>query len=181
MEKDFKQIPAELNDTESLIKHISPANKNVYWECVFKDYQQKSSRTIVNLGDSSSLKNLKYQVPKTGFINKKWTGYYYIAYHDGNELRYVYDAKSLQKFIGKVDKLAEALIIAQTLNFCVDSKRKITGAYRKTINGFDLHLAKFHLCPMQTEAFKVHIDTLGNVRTKSLNYFYDVDKNICAD
>ncbi len=181
IEKDFKQIPTELNDTENLIKQISPLNKYVYWECVFKDYLQKSSRIIVNFGDSSSIKNLKYQVPTTGFINKNWTGYYYIAYHDGNQLNYVYDIKSLQKFISNFNDLAEALLIAEAQDFSVDLHRKIGSAYRKTKNGFELHISKFHRCPVQTEAFKVDVDSLGNISTKSLNYFYDVHKNTCTD
>lgn len=181
LEKDFKQIPSELNNTESLIKQISPLNKYVYWECVFKDYSQKSSRTIVNSGDSSSIKNLKYQVPTAGFINKNWTGYYYIAYHDGNQLNYAYDTKSLQKFIGNINDLAEALLIAEANDFSVDLNRKIGSAYRKTNNGFELYVSKFHRCPVQKETFKVYVDSLGNISTKSLNYFYDTHKNICAD
>ncbi|SOD15477.1 hypothetical protein [Pedobacter xixiisoli] len=180
VEKDFKKIPTEFDTLENLIKHINPSKKYIYWECVYKEYE-KTSKVIISKGDSSSIRNLKYDVPRDGFINKNWTGYYYIAYQDGKKLKYAYDTKSLQTFIGKIDNLANALLIAETQNFSVDLKKKLGSSYKKTSNGFELHLAKFHSCPTQTEAFKISIDTLGNLEPKTLNYFYNVYKDVCAD
>lgn len=181
VEKDFKSIPIQFDTLENIIKAITPSKKYIYWECIFKEYLDKPSRTIINRGDSSKIKHLKYHVPLQGFITKNWIGYYYIAYYDENVLKYAYDTKSLQEFIGRINNLAEALLIAETQNLSVDLKRKVGSSYKQTKNGFELHLAKFHLCPMQSEAFKVSVDTLGNLNARSLNYFYNINENICAD
>lgn len=181
VEKDFQRIPADFNAVENLIRHITPTKKYIYWECVTKVDFEQNSKVITSKGDSSSIKDLKYDVPKDGFIYKNGTGYYYIAYYDGKKLMYAYDPKSLQTFIGKIDDLPEALLIAEAQNFSADFKKNFGSSYKKNSTGFELYLVQHHLCPTETEAFKISIDTLGNLEAKTSDYFYNVYKNLCAD
>ncbi|MFN0257365.1 hypothetical protein [Pedobacter ureilyticus] len=181
VEKDFQRIPIEFNTVENLVRHITPTKKYIYWECIFKSDFEQTSKVIASKGDSSSIKDLRYDVPKEGFIYGNGAGYYYIAYYDKKKLAYAYDPKSLQAFIGKIDDLPEALLIAETQNFSVDFKKKFGSSYKKTPTGFELYLAQHHLCPTQSEAFKILINTLGNLEAKTSNYFYNVHKNVCAD
>lgn len=180
VEKDFNKIPSNLATSKNLIETIKPSKEYIYWECVFKGYQ-KGSNIIISKGDSTSIKNLSYTVPQCGFITENWSGYYYIAYFDGISLKYAYDQKSLIQFIGDIKYLDQALLIAKTHNYSIDLKTKIGSSYKKSKNGYELYLAKFHSCPVKTEAFKILVGINGDVNAKTLNHFYDVDDSICLD
>ena len=183
-EQGFEKIPPGLNVTEDLIRAIRPDKDYQYWACIRQGYfhnPNTNTEIITGKGDISYLMNNKFDDPKLGFLYKMWQGYFYIAYVENNHIKLVTNKAQLIKFIGKIDSMEEALLIADIHNLSVDYERDIGSSYKKVKNGYEFYLAKFHNCTVRTEPFKVNIDTLGNYKAKSLGFFYDVDDNTCYD
>lgn len=182
--KSFSEIPARLSYTEDLIRSIVPDQRNEYWVCIRQDVLGKihpKNEIITGKGNISYLTISKINVPKDGFINEMWQGYYYIAYSENESIKIVKNEEQFVKFIGKINSLEKALLIAKMRGLSVDYSRPIGSSYRRIKSGFELYLARFHKCTIRTEPFKVSIDTLGNFKSESLNFYYDVDENTCAD
>ncbi len=77
----------------------------------------------------------------------------------------------LQKFIGGINNLEEALLIAKINGLWFDPENMKGGSYRKELNGYSLYLMKWEKCPETKESFKVFIDSKGHV-TKENNGIY---------
>lgn len=181
-EDGFEKIPQGLNQTENLIKGIHPDQDYQYWGYIRQSYMDNNNiKIITGKGDISYLMNNKFNDPKSGFKYKTWEGYFYFAYLEKDSISLVTNQKQLIKFIGKIDELGEALLIASLNGLTVDYSEDIGGSYKKTNNGFEFYLAKFHSCTVRTEPFKISIDTLGNCKIKNLGFFYNVDDSICHD
>lgn len=184
IEQGFEKIPPGLNATEDLIRAIRPDKDYQYWACIRQDFSGKihpKTEIITGHGNISYLMNIKFDQPNSGFLIKMWAGYFYIAYVENDSIKLVTNKAQLIKFIGKIDDLEEALLLAEIDNLKVDYDRDIGGSYQKTKKGFEFYLAEFHKCTVRTEPFKVNIDTLGNYSAKSLGFFYNVDDNKCFD
>lgn len=184
VEKGFEKIPDGLNSAENLIRNIRPAINYQYWACIRQDFEGKihpETEIIVGHGNISYLMNNKFDQPKSGFFFDLFKGYFYIFYVENDRLKLVTNKAQLTRFIGKIDGLEEALLLAKINNLGTDYSRDIGGSYQKSQKGFELYLSRFHKCPVKTEPFRVSIDTLGNVKAKSLGFYYNIDNNICLD
>lgn len=183
-DRGFKQIPKGMSDTEALIRGIKPLKKYNFWVCLRKDFPGKVNpitKIITGKGDTKKLMNYKFNEPISGFKSKMWIGYYYIAYLENDSLKLATNEKQLVKFIGSINSLEEALLIADIKDLAVDYSRPIGCSFKKSNSGYDLYLAKFHKCFVKTEPFKFSVDTSGNCSNKSLGFYYDVDDNTCLD
>ncbi|RLJ76976.1 hypothetical protein BCL90_2034 [Pedobacter alluvionis] len=125
--------------------------------------------------------NIKFDQPNSGFLFKMWEGYFYIAYIENDSVKLVTNKTQLIRFIGKIDNLEEALLLAELDNLEVDYTRDIGGSYKKTKKGFEFYLTKFYKCPVKTEPYRVSIDIAGDIKAKSLGFYYNIDNNICLD
>lgn len=177
-DKSFIRIPEELSKTEDLIRAVKPDKNYEYWACFKKDF---ATEIIIGKGDNRKLMNIKFTEPKSGFISKMWVGYYYIAYLENDSVKLVTNEKQLIEFIGNINSIEEALLIADIKNLHVDYSRPIGSSYKKVKNGYDFYLAKFHKCFVKTEPFKVSIDSLGSYSAKSLGFYYNIANDLCAD
>lgn len=183
-DKGFKQIPKGMSDTEDLIRAIKPNKEYEYWACFRKDFPGKingNTKIIIGKGDIRKLMNIKFNEPTSGFKSKMWVGYYYIAYLENDSVKLVANEKQLMKFIGTLNSIKEALLIADIKGLYVDYSRPIGCSFQKTNVGYNFYLAKFHKCFVKTEPFKLSIDTLGNYHAKSLGFYYNVDDDTCLD
>lgn len=183
-DKSFEHIPGGMSDTEDLICAIDPSKKYDFWVCFRKDFQGKingKTEIITDKGGGEKLINYKFNEPSSGFKTKMWTGYYYIAYLENDSLKLATNETELIKFIGNINSLEEALLIADIKDLNVDYSRPIGSSYKKVKNGYDFYLAKYHKCIVKTEPFKVSIDSLGNYSAKSLGFYYNIDSGKCAD
>ncbi|WP_412466082.1 hypothetical protein [Pedobacter sp. KLB.chiD] len=184
IEQGFEKIPAGLNLAEDLFRKIRPDKKYQYWACIRQDFESKihpETEIIIGHGNISHLMNNKFDQPKSGFYFDLFRGYFYIVYLENDSMKLVTNKAQLIRFIGKIDGLEEALLLAKITNLEADYSRDIGGSYQKTKKGFELYLSRFHKCPVKTEAFRVSIDILGNVKAKNLGFYYNVDSNICLD
>ena len=169
-----------MNSTEALIRAIRPNKDYQFWACIREGYF-RNTEIITGKGDISYLMNNKFDDPKLGFIYKMWQGYFYIAYIENSHLKLAINKAQLINFIGKIDSIEEALLIADINNLSVDYERDIGSSYKKVKDGYEFYLVKFHKCTVRTEPFKVNIDTLGNYKARSLGFFYDIHDGICED
>ena len=184
IEQGFEIIPPGLNSTENLIKGIRPDKDYQYWACIRQDFSGKihpETEIITGHGNISYLMNIKFDQPNSGFLFKMWEGYFYIAYIENDSVKLVTNKTQLIRFIGKIDNLEEALLLAELDNLEVDYTRDIGGSYKKTKKGFEFYLTKFYKCPVKTEPYRVSIDTAGNIKAKSLGFYYNIDNNTCLD
>lgn len=183
-DRSFLRIPEELSKTEDLLRAIKPNKNYEYWACFRKDFPGKiniKTEIIISKGDVKKLINIKFNEPTSGFKTKIWAGYYFIRYLENDSIKLVTNEKQLIKFIGNVNSIEEALLIADIKDLHVDYSRLIGSSYKKTKNGYDFYLAKFHKCFVKTEPFKVSIDSLGNYNAKSLGFYYNIDNGLCED
>lgn len=183
-DKSFERIPDKLLKTEDLIKGILPTRQYEYWACFRQDMggvRNPQTEIITSKGNISKLMNIKFNTPKSGFKNQMWRGYYYVAYIEKDSVNLVTNEKQLIRFLTSVNSIEEALLITSIKGFDVDHNRPIGSSFKKVKNGYELYLVKFHKCTVKTEPFKVYIDTLGNLKAKSLGFYYDVDSNTCLD
>ncbi|WP_293309260.1 hypothetical protein [Pedobacter sp. UBA5917] len=184
VEKGFEKIPPGLSLTEDLIRAIRPDKDYQYWACIRQDFSGKihpKTEIITGHGNISYLMNNKFDQPQSGFLAKMWSGYFYIAYVEKDSLKLVTSRAELIRFIGKIDGLEEALLLAEIDDLAVDYDRDIGGAYQKTKKGFEFYLARFRKCTVRTEPFRVSIDSMGNIKAKSLGFYYNVDDTRCYD
>ncbi|WP_343523281.1 hypothetical protein [Pedobacter sp.] len=184
IEQGFEKIPAHLNSAEELVRMIRPVKKYKYWACIRQDFGGKihpETEIIAGNGNISRLMNNRFDQPHSGFLTEMWKGYFYIVYMENDSMKLVTNRTQLISFIGKIDSLEEALLLAKIDNLVADYSRNIGGSYQKTRKGFEFYLARFHKCTVRTEPFRVSIDTRGNIKAKSLGFCYDVDDNICLD
>lgn len=184
IEQGFEKIPPGLNLTEDLIKGIRPDKGYQYWACIRQDFSGKihpETEIITGHGNLSYLMNNRFDQPKSGFIFDLFKGYFYIIYLENDGMKSVTNQAQLIRFIGKIDVLEEALLLAKINNLDVDYNRDIGGSYQKSQTGFELYLSRFHKCPVKTEPYRVGIDTAGNIKAESLGFYYNIDNNTCLD
>jgi len=182
-DKSYSKIPINLSDTKSIIRAIEPDKKYDYWACVLSNPSLTIPRTeiITGRGDIKELWRIKFTPPETGFRSELFYGYYYIVYLKNNHVSVVRSGPELINFIGKVNSLDKALLIAKIKGLDVDYSRPIGSSFKKVKNGFELHLVKFHKCPVKTEPYKVNIDSLGKLTSKSLGFYYNISNGVCED
>lgn len=182
-DNSYSKIPVNLSNIKDLLRAIEPEQKYDYWVCVLKNSSLRIPKTeiITGKGDIKELNKIKFTPPETGFTSEMLYGYYYIVYLENNQVRLVKRESELFNFLGKINGLDKALLIAKIKGLEVDYTRPIGSSFKKVKNGFELYLVKFHKCTVKTEPFKVYIDTLGNLKAKSLGFYYDVDGNTCLD
>lgn len=176
IENGFTKINNEYQDRNKLIEQIKPNKEYVYWEYVkfTPDIHNRQKEIIRKCGDTLIRNNYTFYSPESGFFNGCLPSscYSYIAYIENDDVKYVTDEVELKKFIGKIDNVAEALLISEIYDLWFDPKEKKGGSFKKTNNGFELYMMKYNGCPETKESIKVEIDTIGNFKSKNNGIYY---------
>ncbi|TDP01686.1 hypothetical protein [Flavobacterium sp. 245] len=177
IEKGFTKIDRNFQDRNKLIDKIEPNEKYQYWEFVFSNpgLQSGKDKVLRNVGDSLIKSRYKIINPKKGFFNEcmpSWC-YSYIAYVKNGKVNYVTDEQGLKNFIGNINSLEEAILIAKLNDLWFDSEEIKAGAYKKTKNGYELYLMKYYNCPVKMESIKANIDTTGKFSSKSNGIYFE--------
>lgn len=85
-------------------------------------------------------------------------------------MRYLKSLKEFRFFLGDIDNLEEAMLLARTNGYILDTDIK-GSAYRVKNGCYELHLMKFHEYPSRKESFEIKIDKKGNIKSKSLGVY----------
>lgn len=167
----FQKINYSLSNhyLDSLAKKINPNRKYQYWQyALYKSSMLK--HTILNeSGDTLLRKKIDREFDKINYGIFKgghpfFSCYYAITIENG-KVNYITE-EEFRGFLGTIDNLEEAMLLAETYGYSLDSD--IRGSeYREVEDGFELHLMKSNDYPLSKESFEVKISKNGIVKAKS--------------
>jgi len=80
---------------------------------------------------------------------------------------YFSDEVQLRDFIGSIDNLPEAILIAKTYGYSVDPKNRFTGAYKIDDWYISLYALQSKGCPAVKESFLIKINRTENLKQKA--------------
>lgn len=176
---DFKTISANGNYKYPLIDSIIPDQYYYYWECVLDKF---GSRPIyVYNGDSlqfaEKTKNIRSY---SGFFYECHPGicfHYIIAIDSSKNIVLLNSEERFKRFIGKIDNISEALLIAQLNELYLSNDEIIGGAYKEKEYCFLLYLTEWEWCPYRRYSVRAILYKTGEfvvvdkkLRDEDLNY-----------
>lgn len=140
---DYRKIPEILDNPELLYPFIIPDKKYEYWSVLRNN--PDPDKTIIYESQTPDFMTLNDPAPTKGFF-KKCLGEdcfsYLLACENGQTL-YFSNEQQLRKFIGFVDNLPEAVLIANTYGYIVDAGNVLSSSYKMDENHISLYLTKF--------------------------------------
>ncbi len=168
----YQRFPEELASSDNLVLKIIPDKKYDYWEVVEGQFL-RSDHPKIWISRGNMPLNFKVKDPQQGFL----TGcnpskcYKYIAYSLNGIYGVVSNLEELKAFIGKIDNIEEALILANE-----SSSLSITNGpkegYKKHGDVFSLRLTRSEQCPEKKEYVLFQISKLGKITEKTLSTYY---------
>ncbi|WP_345989467.1 hypothetical protein AAEU33_18180 [Chryseobacterium sp. Chry.R1] len=170
---DYKKIPDILDTTDYLYPFIVPDKEYQYW------------RVLTNVSDPDKAVIYESQMPEFMTINEPMPekGFFQQCIGEGcfsyilacKQDRSVYftNEQQLRNFIGFIDNLPEALLIAKTYGYSIDTKNKFTGSYKIEEKYVSLFGLKSKACPATKESFLIKINRkTGRLEAKSNGVYY---------
>jgi len=173
---DYMKIPDTLGFRNNLYKFLIPNKKIKYWSVFRKE--DSSEILLYENKKNNNLYKEKTNAPNKGFFNECLPDrcFTYIVIESNNICQYITNEKKLIDFIGYVDNLPEALLIAKTCDLLFDRKNIAGGAYKIEKDFIYLYLAKFKNCPVSRESFYVKINRkTGEIEYESKGIYYKTD------
>lgn len=170
---DFKKIPEILDNTELLYPFIIPDKKYDYWSA-FRNNPDPDKAIIYEsqMPDSMTIND---PAPEKGFFQKclgEDCFSYLIACESGRS-KYFSTEQELRNFIGYVDNLPEAILIANTYGYTVDITHQLSSSYKIEDNYISLYLSKIKNCPSIKESFYIRINRkTGKLEFKSNGIYF---------
>jgi hypothetical protein len=180
--KKFKKIPKEFDDGNwgNLIQKIIPSKKYKYWECRrYEDFIP--NKIIAKSGDTSQQQKIKAINCNSGFFRQCLPGscfQFIIAINQNDSIEVIDREEKLRGFIGEIDNLEEALLVAKSYGYWFDKNNKIGGAYRILDGDYYLYLLSYSQTPVTYTSIKVILKKNGQLKLvdskvyKKTNEFY---------
>ncbi|MDN3691051.1 hypothetical protein QWZ06_01585 [Chryseobacterium tructae] len=170
---NYEKIPDTLYFKDRLYKSIIPNEKYKYWKFIKKDaltekliYENKKKENISNKEKHSIEDGFFWECLPDGCFT-------YIIAYKSKQPEYFINEKELIKFIGYVDNLSEALLIARTHDLWFDRKNLIGGSFKIEKDFIYLYLAKSESCPVNRTAFFVKINRkTGELEKENKGVYY---------
>jgi hypothetical protein len=94
----------------------------------------------------------------------------YIITIKNNYLHFIISETEASIFLGTIDNLEEALLLAKLKGYNLDNDIR-GNSYRVTDKGYEMILMKFSNFPLQKESMEVIVDKNGNIESKSLGIY----------
>ena len=171
-EKSVDFQPLKLDGTRDVISQIaagfSPEKKYDYWACVRSTISYNNSILILYETKKDLYTVDDFKLLNEGFYNIghhfHWA-YYLVTIKDGS-IDYITEMDELLSFLGEIDTMEEALMIA-IKDFGVDFDNPKGGSYRKTKDGFEFLLMDSAPLPkIEFTQYWVKVDKKGNVSSE---------------
>lgn len=170
---DFKKIPEILDNSELLYPFIIPNQNYQYWS-VFRNHPDPDEAVIYE-SQMPEYMAINDPAPEKGFFQKclgENCFFYLIACKNGHS-EYFSNEEQLRKFIGTVDNLPEAVLIANTYGYRVDTGNALSSSYKIEEKYISLYLSKIISCPLTKESFLIRINRKnGILESKSNGIFF---------
>ncbi|ASK28627.1 hypothetical protein CEY12_00230 [Chryseobacterium sp. T16E-39] len=170
---DYKKIPDILDTTDYLYPFIIPSKEYAYW------------RVLSNITDPDKAVIYESQMPGPMTINEPFPekGFFQKCIGEGcfsyilacKKERSVYFSteQQLRDFIGTIDNLPEALLIAKTYGYSIDTKNRFTGSYKIEDKYVSIYGLKSKDCPVTKESFLIKINRKTGKLEAKTNGIYD--------
>lgn len=166
---DYKKIPDILDTTEYLYPFIVPNNKEYqYWRVLTND--SDSEKAVLYESQAPDFMTINEPAPEKGLFQKCLGNncFTYILACQSERSVYFSNEQQLRDFIGTVDNLPEALLLAQTYGYSIDTKNRFTGSYKMEANHVSIYMLQSKGCPMTKESFLIKINRkTGKLEAKS--------------
>lgn len=165
---DFKKIPEILDNTELLYPFIVPDKKYEYWSVLRNN--PDPDKAIIYESQMPDLMTLNDPAPEKGFFQKciGENCYSYILACEKSRSKYFSNEQQLRDFIGFVDNLPEAILIANTFGYSVDSSNQLGSSYKIEDQYISLYLSKSKNNSETKESFFIKINRkTGKLEVKS--------------
>lgn len=169
---DYHRFPDSFRDRDTLVDAIHPNKNYIYWE--YKSGGDDFGQHRYTRGKKP--KGLIFKDPGDGIFHGCLPGrcYSYICYVDNGEVKYVTTAKQFKDFVGAIDNIEEAVLLAEvTWHVSIDEESR-GGSYFQKDTVYNLQLMKFVPCPFTRESIYFRIEkNSGIVQKKSLGIYSD--------
>jgi hypothetical protein len=170
---DFKKIPEILDNTELLYPFIVPDKKFAYWSVLRNN--PDPDKAIIYESQMPKLMTINDPAPEKGFLQKCLgeNCFSYIIACENSQSKYFSNEKQLRDFVGFVDNLPEAILIANTYGYTVDSTDMLSSSYKIEDKNISLYLSKTKNCPLTKESFFIKINRkTGKLEAKSNGIYF---------
>lgn len=165
---DYKKIPDILDTVDYLYPFIVPDREYAYWRVLSNDTDPE--KAVIYESQAPDYMTINDPAPEKGFF-QRCTGsncFSYILACRQERSVYFSNEQQLRDFIGTVDNLPEALLIAKTYGYSIDTKNRFTGSYKIDDRYISMYALKSKGCPVIKESFLIKINRKnGNLEAKS--------------
>jgi hypothetical protein len=170
----YKLLPSVCRHQDSLIQFIIPDRPYSYWEYV--DADPSPGYGSINFSQGVKPAGVTFTKPADGFFTgclPAWCSHF-IAYVYQDKVGYVTSEKQLTQFLGHIDNLQEAVLLAELSGVgFVDTNLRPKGAsYKPTKDGYDLILMNYQLCPQTWKAVRVIINQDKVLKKTNLGIYH---------
>ncbi|MDQ0594619.1 hypothetical protein QFZ37_002988 [Chryseobacterium ginsenosidimutans] len=165
---DFKKIPEILDNTELLYPFIIPDKKYNYWSVLRNN--PDPDKAIIYESQMPNFMTINDPAPERGFFQKCLgeNCFSYLIACENSQSKYFSNEQQLRDFIGFVDNLPEAILIANTMGYTVDITNKLGSSYKIEDKFISLYLLKFKINSETKESFFIKINRKsGKLESKS--------------
>lgn len=174
---DFQKIPEVFDSAENLYAFIKPSKDIAYWK-VFQN-NNDPDKAILYESQIPNPMTILEPIPEKGFFQKCLgeNCFHYIIACKNDRTEYFTNEKDLRRFIGEIDNIAEAVLIANSHGFQVDINDLKGGSFKKDAESFYLKVFKQKKCNEVKESFSVTIKRKSGKLSSESNGIYTEKQN----
>lgn len=165
---DYKKIPDILDTVEYLYPFVIPNKEYAYWRVLTND--PDPDKAVIYESQAPLFMTINEPVPERGFFQKCIGNncFSYILACKNERPIYFSDEQQLRDFIGTVDNLPEAILLAKTYGYSIDTQNRFTGSYKIEDHSIFLYALQAKGCPVTKESFLIKINRkTGKLEAKS--------------
>lgn len=166
--QDYQKIPDVFDTPENIYPFIKPSENLSYWK-VFTNHSDPEKAVLYESQYPEPMTILE-PIPEKGFFQKCLgeNCFHYIIACKRDRPEYFTNEKDLRSFIGEVDNIGEAVLIANTFDFSIDITNPEGGSFKKDEQNFYLKTFRSKKCTEVRESFLLTIRRKnGAVRSQS--------------
>ncbi|WP_160138821.1 hypothetical protein [Chryseobacterium sp. c4a] len=174
---DYKKIPNILDTTEYLYPFIIPSKEYDYWRVLTND--PDPDKAIIYESQAPLYMTINEPAPEKGFLQKCMGNncFSYILACKKDRTVYFSNEQQLRDFVGTVDNLPEALLIATTYGYSIDTQNHFTGSYKIDDHYISLYALQAKGCPVIKESFLIKINRKSGKLAAKSNGIYSKSEN----
>lgn len=174
---DFKKIPDILDSTDLLYPFIIPDKSYDYWRVLRND--PDPDKAIIYDSQMPESMTINDPAPDKGFFQQCLGNacFSYILACKNSRTLYFASERKLRDFIGTIDNLPEALLIAKTYGFSVDTSDPSASSYKIDDHYIYLYLSRPKNCTEVKGSYSLTINRKTGITETRSNGIYSLNKD----